>query len=207
MPQNMQKCTPHPSPTPMHSGTNMASGLTGSSLFQSLKNVSYAHPNVSIKWFEDGTLNVCGQLHRPPSGNPRRPDRDHLGRRQTPKTASTSPIAKCTRRSVKWPTSKGPGRQQRRPRRALHADDSRGRLCHAGLCPDRRHAFDCLCRLLTRSTGCARSMAVKLPCGDGRRSPPRRAQHCVEIKCRQSPGHLRRCCRRWLSNAPAPMSE
>ena len=26
--------------------------------FTKVKNVSYAHPDVSIKWFEDGTLNV-----------------------------------------------------------------------------------------------------------------------------------------------------
>jgi acetyl-CoA synthetase len=43
--------------------------------FTRVKNTSFAYPDVSIKWFEDGTLNVCancvdrhlnerGDLHR-----------------------------------------------------------------------------------------------------------------------------------------------
>ena len=51
--------------------------------FTKVKNTSYDPHNVSIKWFEDGTLNVCLQLHRPPSRQARRPDRDHLGRRRS----------------------------------------------------------------------------------------------------------------------------
>ena len=40
--------------------------------FSKVKNVSYSHPNVSIKWFEDGTLNVsenCIDRHLPTRRN------------------------------------------------------------------------------------------------------------------------------------------
>lgn len=46
-----------------------------------VKNTSFAPGNVSIKWYEDGTLNLaanCLDRH----GRTRRPDRDYLGRRR-----------------------------------------------------------------------------------------------------------------------------
>ena len=48
------------------------------------------------------------ELHRPPSRNPRRPDRHHLGGRRPLADRSTSPIGSCTTRSAGWPTSCAP---------------------------------------------------------------------------------------------------
>ena len=61
-----------------------------------------SHPDVSIKWFEDGMLNVCRQLHRPPPEEARRPGRDHLGGRRSRRTTSRSPIASCTSGSASF---------------------------------------------------------------------------------------------------------
>ena len=48
--------------------------------FSKVKNTSFYKPNVSIKWFEDGSTNVAYNcIDR--TCNARRPDRDHLGRR------------------------------------------------------------------------------------------------------------------------------
>ena len=51
--------------------------------FTKVKNVSWDPDNLYIKWFEDGTLNVSRQLHRPASAETRQADRDHLGRRRS----------------------------------------------------------------------------------------------------------------------------
>ena len=51
--------------------------------FSKVKNTSYDPHNVSIKWFEDGTLNVCLQLRRSASRQARRPDRHPVGRRRS----------------------------------------------------------------------------------------------------------------------------
>ena len=48
--------------------------------FKKVKNVSYSHPNVSIKWYEDGILNVECKLYRQTFGNARKSDSNHLGR-------------------------------------------------------------------------------------------------------------------------------
>ena len=71
--------------------------------FTKVNDVSWDPDKLLIKWFEDGALNVVGQLHRPPSGQTRQPDRDHLGRRRSRRIPSTSPIANCTRKSAASP--------------------------------------------------------------------------------------------------------
>ena len=48
-----------------------------------VKNTSFAYPDISIKWFEDGTLNVSRQLHRPPPEEARASGRHHLGARRS----------------------------------------------------------------------------------------------------------------------------
>jgi acetyl-CoA synthetase len=96
-----------------------------------------------------------GQLHRPPSGHARRPDRDHLGA-DDPKTparhityAGTARADVCRMANV----LKAHGRRQGRPGGALPADDPRGGLCDAGLRADRRGPFGRLRRLLARCAG------------------------------------------------------
>jgi acetyl-CoA synthetase len=62
--------------------------------YTKVKDTSFAPGNISINWFEDGTLNVCGQLRRPPCRHARRPDGDHLRtRRPERRRPSTSPTA------------------------------------------------------------------------------------------------------------------
>ena len=71
--------------------------------YTKVKNTSFDPHNVSIKWFEDGMLNVAAQLHRPASGEARRPGRDHLGGRR-PGSTRRSPTGSCTTRSAGSPT-------------------------------------------------------------------------------------------------------
>ena len=53
------KCTPARSATPTASGPNRPSASTGSSRSTKVENASFAPGNISIKWFEDGVLNVA----------------------------------------------------------------------------------------------------------------------------------------------------
>ena len=53
------RCTRPRSPTRIRSGASRASASTGSSPITKVKNTSYDPHNVSIKWFEDGTLNLA----------------------------------------------------------------------------------------------------------------------------------------------------
>ena len=65
-----------------------------------IKNTSFAYPDISIKWFEDGVLNIsanCIDRHLPDA---RRPDRDHLGRRQPEPRASTITYQDAPRRGL-----------------------------------------------------------------------------------------------------------
>ena len=50
--------------------------------FTKVKNTSFDPHNVSIKWFEDGTLNVAYNCVDRHLDQARRPDRHHLGRRR-----------------------------------------------------------------------------------------------------------------------------
>src|SRR5882757_527386 len=72
--------------------------------FTKVKNTSFAPSNVSIKWFEDGTLNAaynCIDRHLPSA--PSRPRSS--GRATTPRTTSTSPTKSFTTRCAGWRTS------------------------------------------------------------------------------------------------------
>ena len=63
-----------------------------------VKNTSFAYPDVSIKWFEDGTLNVtanCIDRHLKKRGN-RSPSSGSLT--TPPRRPATSPIASFTAR-------------------------------------------------------------------------------------------------------------
>ena len=82
------------------------------------------------------------------------------------------------------------GRDARRPGGDLSADDPRGRLCHAGLCPDRRHPFDRLRRLLARRAG-QPDQRLRRQAGDHRRQRPARwPSHAAEIQHRCRPAAL-----------------
>ena len=60
--------------------------------YTKVKNTSFDPHDVSIKWFEDGVTNVaynCVDRHLPKRAQP---DRDHLGRRRSCRSPSTSPM-------------------------------------------------------------------------------------------------------------------
>ena len=71
--------------------------------FTKVENTSFAPGNISIKWFEDGVLNVALELHRPASAHARRPDRHHLGGRH-PSQSKHITYGNCTTRSAGLPT-------------------------------------------------------------------------------------------------------
>ena len=87
--------------------------------YTKVKNTSFAYPDVSIKWFEDGVLNVSANCVDRHLADPRRADRDHLGRPTSPATPSTSPTASCTHEVCRFANVLlAPRRQQGRPGRA-----------------------------------------------------------------------------------------
>ncbi|MCS5932167.1 hypothetical protein LNQ03_15250 [Klebsiella pneumoniae subsp. pneumoniae] len=43
----------------MHFGASRARSLTGCGPYTRVKNTSFAPGNISIKWYEDGTLNLA----------------------------------------------------------------------------------------------------------------------------------------------------
>ena len=53
-----RRCTRPRSPIPTPSGASTAGGSTGSQPYTRVKHTSFDYHNVSIKWFEDGKLNV-----------------------------------------------------------------------------------------------------------------------------------------------------
>ena len=72
--------------------------------FSKVKNTSYDPHNVSIKWFEDGTLNVaynCLDRHLPRRVATRPPS---SGKATIRKTTRSSPIKSCTPKSANSPT-------------------------------------------------------------------------------------------------------
>ena len=70
--------------------------------YTKVKNTSFTG-DVSIKWFEDGTLNASLQLRRPASAR-RAPTRPRSCGRATTRTSSaTSPMASCTTASAASP--------------------------------------------------------------------------------------------------------
>jgi acetyl-CoA synthetase len=96
-----------------------------------IKNTSFAYPDVSIKWFEDGILNVaanCIDRHLAERG-------DDIAIIWEPDNPADEP------EYISY-------RQEGRPRHHLPADDSAGCLCHARLRPYRRGALGGFRRLL-----------------------------------------------------------
>ena len=72
-----------------------------------IKNTSFSG-DVSIKWFEDGTLNAAANCLDRHLADARRPGGDHLGGRRPGHVARTSPTGSCTSRSAAWPMRSPP---------------------------------------------------------------------------------------------------
>ena len=142
-----RRCMPPRSPTPTPSGASTATPRLDQAV-QPVKNTTFAYPDVSIKWFEDGKLNVsanCIDRHLASRGE----QTAIIWEATTRRSRATSPTASSTPRSRSSPTCCSTlGREEGRPGRHLPADDPRGRLRHARLRPDRRRALGGLRRLL-----------------------------------------------------------
>ena len=72
--------------------------------FTRVKNTSFAYPDVSIKWFEDGVLNVSANCIDRHLADPRRADRDPLAVRRPRRLRARSATASSTPRSAASPT-------------------------------------------------------------------------------------------------------
>ncbi len=138
------------------------------------------------------------QLHRPPPGKAREPDRDHLGRRRSFRVQAHH-LSGAARRGV--PDGQHPAQPQRRegrPRHHLHADDPRGRLRDARVRAHRRDPFGGVRRLLA-GFACRPHRGLRLQ-GDRhrRRRPARRTQGAAESQrgCGDRQGRRRRSCDR-----------
>ena len=118
-----------------------------------IRNVDFGHPDVSIKWYEDGVLNIahnCLDRHLATrgdrtaiiwEGDDPAEDRRITYRELHPRCL---PLRQCP---------EGAGRPQGRPGHPLPADDPGGGGRHAGLRPHRRHPFHRLRRLLAGGAG------------------------------------------------------
>ena len=82
-----------------------ASGSTGSRPTPGSRTPRFDYHDVSIKWFEDGVLNVAANCIDRHLADPRRADRDHLGVRRPGRLRAASATASSTRRSAASPTS------------------------------------------------------------------------------------------------------
>ena len=116
-----------------------------------VKNTSFAYPDVSIKWFEDGTLNVSANCV----------DR-HLKKRrhqvaiiwepddpaEAPRHITYGELHREVNVFANVLLSMGVG--TRRPRHHLSAHDPGGGVRHARLRADRRHSFRGVRRLLAK---------------------------------------------------------
>lgn len=77
-----------------------------------IENVSFAPGNISIKWFEDGILNVahnCIDRHLHKRAN----QTAIIWEGDDPRNPGTSPTRSCTTRSAGWPTSCAPATSRR----------------------------------------------------------------------------------------------
>ena len=115
--------------------------------YSKIKDVSYDAKNLHIRWYEDGIAQCQRQLHRSPSGEARRSDRDHLGGRRSQRFQAHH-LSPAARRGLPLrQRAEGAGRQEGRPRHDLHADDPGDGLRDARLHADRRGSFGRLRRL------------------------------------------------------------
>ncbi len=155
--------------------------------YTTVKNTSFDYHNVSIKWFEDGKLNVsanCIDRHLATRGDQTAiiwesddPNvSEHITYRQLHAEVSKFANVLLTL-----------GREEGRPRRPLPADDPAGRLRHARLHPHRRHPLDRLRRLLRRRAALAHRGLGR----QARSSPPTRRRAAAAAR-RSRPTPTRR---------------
>ena len=116
--------------------------------YTKVKNTSYDPHNVSIKWFEDGTLNLaynCIDRHLAKRGD----QTAIIWEGDDPKDRQEGHLQAAARRGLQIrQCPEGAGRQEGRPRHHLSADDRGSGLRDARLRAHRRGAFGGVRRLL-----------------------------------------------------------
>ena len=160
-----------------------------------VKNTSFAYPDISIRWFEDGTLNVaanCIDRHLKKRGKqvaiiwePDDPAQEarHITYRELHGHV-------CRLANV----LKANGVKTRRPRHHLPADDPGSGLRHARLRAHRRHSFRRVRRLFA---GFARGPHRRLQVESSDHG--RRGSCAAAAKCRSRPMPTKRS-RRWAAS-------
>ncbi len=118
--------------------------------FTKVKNTTYGPPDVSIKWFEDGTTNVamnCVDRHLEKRGD----QVAIIWEGDDPNESRKHHLQGIACRSVQVRQCPAQSRgQERRHGHHLHADDTGSSLCDAGMRPHRRRAFHRFRWLLSR---------------------------------------------------------
>ena len=116
--------------------------------FTKVKNTSYAPGNLSIKWFEDGTLNAaynCIDRHLPKRAN----QTAIIWEGDDPKDSKHITYQELHDEVCRFANiMRSRNVQEGRPRHHLHADDPGSRVCDPRLRAHRRHPFGDLRRLL-----------------------------------------------------------
>ena len=149
--------------------------------YSQVKDVSLKAPDVHIRWFADGTLNVSAQLPRPPSRRPRRADGDPVGGRRPGRSPQAITYERAARAGLQVrQRAEVARRQEGRPGDDLSADDPGAADRHAGLRPDRRHPLHRLRRLLARSLGDRIQDCDCQRADHRRRGPARRPQGAAQ---------------------------
>ena len=188
-------CTRARSRTRTASGPSRPSASTGIKPPTKIKNATFGPGNVSIKWFEDGVLNVAVQLHRPASRQARAEQTAIIWEGDDPDAVQAHHLSGAARRGL--PVRQRPAQPQRRegrPRHHLPADDPGGGLRDARLRAHRRDPFGGVRRLLA---GFARRPHRGLRLQGRhhrRRRPARRPQGPAQgqHRCRHRQGRRRR---------------
>ena len=149
--------------------------------------------DVSIRWYEDGTLNASYNCIDRHLADARRPDRDPVGGRR-PRRGPPRHLSRTAReRLPARERAEGAGRQEGRPGHDLPADDPRGGGRDAGLRPHRRDPFGRVRRLLA---GQPRRAHRGLPLDRAdhrRRGAARRPQGAAEAQRRHGAAAMPRC--------------
>ncbi len=156
-----------------------------------IKNTSFAG-DVSIKWFEDGTLNAsasCLDRHLATRGD----QTAIIWESDDPVGVEACHLPRTARAGVPpGQRDEGPRREEGRPGHDLSADGAGGRGGDAGLRADRRDPLRGVRRVLARQPGQPHP-GLRLRTADHRRRrPPRRAQGAAEGERRRGAEDLPR---------------
>ena len=182
------KCTRRASMTRTHSGAKHGKRLDWIKPYTKVKNTSYDYDNVSIKWYEDGTLNVCANCVDRHLAKPAPTRWPSSGRATIPDQDETDHLPATPRGGLQiCQRDEEERRQKGRPGHHLHAHGAGSGLRHAGLRPARCSPFHRFRRLFRRTLWPAGSPTATRTSS----SPPMKAfAAAVRSRSRSTPTRL-----------------